>query len=165
MNIAIFSDSHDNIPNLEVAVSLTKERGITYCIHLGDLCSPLVVEYLLSSELTWNCVWGNNDVSPLKGYRVPIGSQVTIERSDFSEQIRDGRVLFLSHYPQIARMAAFSGKYDACFFGHNHSYSQEVIGITLLANPGEILGTRTKLPSFAVYNTSDNTFRRVLLSS
>ena len=162
MFIAVFSDSHDNLPNLRQALEMVEERGIRRGFHLGDFCRPSSLELLAQSGLQWQCVWGNND-SELSEYEVAEESEVDLKRSDFRELEVEGRKIFLTHYPKIARIAALSGKYDACFFGHNHRHSQELIGRTLLANPGELLGWRFKEPSFGVYDTDSGTFRTVFL--
>ena len=162
MKIAVFSDSHDNLPNLEKALTLAKEAGLTHGFHLGDFCSPFTVKILADSGMSWQCVWGNNDGDKVSCMRTG-GEQVDFADSDYREITLEGHSLFLTHYPQIARMAALSGKYSASFFGHNHRYSQEILENTLLANPGEVLGHRFKEPSFGIYTTESNTFERVLL--
>ena len=162
MNVAVFSDSHDNLPNLERALLLAKEAQLSHGFHLGDFCSPFTVKVLADSGISWHCVWGNNDVD--KGFCMRAGSSgVNFSDGDYREITLEGRTLFLTHYPSIARMAALSGKYSASFFGHNHRYSQETLENTLLANPGEIVGNRFNEPSFGIYTTENNTFKRVLL--
>ena len=166
MLIAVLSDSHDRTDHLEYAINQAKERGITTAFHLGDFCSPFVLEQLGQSGLTWYVVWGNNDGDKLRGTSMAAG-QVDIVPDDYRELDLEGRKLFLTHYPQIGRIAALSAQYDAVFFGHNHQASQEIISQegsskkTLLANPGEIYGMRTGKPSFAIYNTEDNSFEHV----
>jgi putative phosphoesterase len=154
--IAVFSDSHDHLPRLDTALTMAQARGIKRGFHLGDFCAPFSVERLARSGLDWQCVWGNNDGDKLGAYHAAADSGVDLEKTDFREVKIDGRHVFLTHYPQIARLAALSGGYDACFFGHNHKLSQEIVGETLLANPGEILGWRSGHASFGVWETKTN---------
>jgi putative phosphoesterase len=164
MLIAVFSDSHDNMENIKKAVELAKERGITRGLHLGDFCAPPTLTLLATSGLTWQCVWGNVDGDKLLSYqRVQEHGTMDLVPEDFRELEIEGRKLFLTHYPQIARIAALSGSYDATFHGHNHEANQEVVGKTLLANPGEIAGFRFGKPSFGIYDTETNTFEHVYL--
>ncbi len=37
MKVGIVSDSHDDIPAMEQAVAIIKERGCGFLIHAGDL--------------------------------------------------------------------------------------------------------------------------------
>ena len=164
MRIAVFSDSHDNMDNLKKAFALAKEKGLTEGIHLGDLCAPPAALLLATSGLTWQCVWGNVDGDKLQSYRlVAEHGTVDFAPGDFRELTVDGRKLFLTHYPEIARIAALSGQYDAAFHGHDHTANQEIIDKTLLANPGEIAGFRFGKPSFGIYDSQDNSFEHVLI--
>ena len=140
---------------------------ITEALHLGDFIAPFVVkEHLSPSKLNWTCVWGNNDGDQLRTIALA-SSNVDIAPSDFREIEKDGRKIFMTHYPEIGRIAALSGQYDAVFFGHNHTASQEVIEVgekkVLLVNPGEIYGMRTGKISFGIYDTQSNTFEHIWL--
>ncbi len=79
-------------------------------------------------------------------------------------ELLEGKV-FLAHFPILAENAAASGKYRAAFYGDNHQKKVEVLANgTLLANPGEIAGTRTGQPSFGIWNTADNSFEIIHLA-
>jgi predicted phosphodiesterase len=43
------------------------------------------------------------------------------------------------------------------FYGHNHKKNIENINNCLLLNPGEVSAHKTKIASFAVYDTDNNT--------
>lgn len=47
MKIAILSDSHDNIPNIEKALKWINKEGIKTIIHCGDLCAPGVLNKVI----------------------------------------------------------------------------------------------------------------------
>jgi len=164
MLIAVLSDSHDRTDHLEQALILIKERGISRGLHLGDYVAPFVINQLAESEIRWQGVWGNNDGDKLAGLRMAAG-KVDISEGDFLELEIEGRKLFLTHYPQIGRIAALSGQYDAVFYGHTHIAKQEHVEVTLLANPGEIYGMRTGKVSFGIYNTERNSFEEVVIAS
>ena len=59
----------------------------------------------------------------------------------------------MNHYPKEAEVAARSGNYDLCIFGHTHSYFDHKVGTVRLLNPGEIKGNRTGNPTFAIFDT------------
>jgi putative phosphoesterase len=165
MLLAVFSDTHDRTDHIEQALATVRERQIGHGIHLGDYCSPFTVRLLAESGLTWKCVWGNNDGDKLLCYQQaePFGS-MDFANGDFREITVDGRALFLTHYPHIARLAAGSGQYAAVFHGHDHVAAQETVGSTVLANPGELYGGRYGEPAFGIYNTTDNTFEHIRLT-
>lgn len=162
MLIAVFSDSHDHKQNITKALALAEGRGITRGFHLGDFCAPPSFELLASSKITWQCVFGNVDGDRLGALkRVEKYGTMDLANADFREIEIDGQHLFLTHYPDIARLGALSGKYQAAFYGHNHQAAQEMVANTLLANPGEIVGTRFGHPSFGIYDTEKNSFEIV----
>jgi uncharacterized protein len=157
MRIAIYSDSHDQLAYLQQALAVASERGITRGLHLGDMCAPSILETMASSGIEWTCVPGNNDnaatLSKVTGAEyIP---------ADFHELDIDGRNIFMTHYPEIARIAALSGRYDAAFHGHTHRAASELLGATLLANPGELCGRRYGNASFGIYDTKTNQFEIV----
>lgn len=173
MIITVFSDSHDRMDKINEALQIVQEREVKNGIHLGDFCTPAAMKLLAASGINWKCVWGNIDGDRLRCYQevAPYGT-VDIVPEDFREIEVEGRHLFLTHYPEIARIAALSGKYDAVFHGHNHVAAQETVETAhgrvkevLLANPGEICGFRFGEPSFALYNTESNTFEHIRLKN
>jgi putative phosphoesterase len=171
MYIAIFSDSHDHMDNIQAAVDLVKQRGITTGIHLGDFCAPRALELLADSGLHWYGVWGNVDGDRLLAWqRIKDKGTFDIGTTDFRELELEGRKLFLTHYPEIARIAALSGEYDAVFHGHDHQANMQTIKTnggphseTLLANPGELCGFRYGTPTFGIYDTEQNTLEHLTL--
>lgn len=162
MKYAILSDSHDNYYNVSKAIELIKKEGITQAVHLGDFCAPPVFE-ILSQEKTikWVCVWGNVDgARALTILRYAKAENLEFCPESFRElEIENGKKIFLTHFPLLAQNAAKSGDYIAAFYGDNHLKSSEVLSNgTLLANPGEVAGTRTGQPSFGIWDSETNKF-------
>jgi putative phosphoesterase len=164
MQIAVFSDTHDNLDTTKIALEQVKAKGITHALHLGDFTSPPTIMLLAESGLQWTCVWGNCDGDKLLSYRrVEHMGTMDFANGDFRGHEVGGKKLFLTHYPEIARIAALSGQYDAVFHGHNHQAATETVGKTLLANPGELTGIRFGMPSYGIYTPEENTFEIIWL--
>jgi predicted phosphodiesterase len=68
----------------------------------------------------------------------------------------DGRKIFLTHYPMLAKPMAKSGDFDAVFCGHNHTFHKEKVNNCLLVNPGEISAHKSGKATFAIYDTTTN---------
>lgn len=153
MKIAILSDVHDNIWNLEKASKQTKEMGCEAIIFCGDFGGPPTAEKLVESNLPLYAVFGNIDGA------VQEITSMTNERfilfKVFGEFELGNRKIGLCHYPELAEGLASTGKYDAVFHGHTHTSRVEKIGKTFLVNPGEIAGFKNE-PSFGVYDTETN---------
>lgn len=169
MHIVVFSDTHDHLPNTRLAIEKAKTRGLSRGLHLGDFTSPPTIQLLADSGLTWQCVWGNCDGDKLLPFRrVQDKGTLDFADEDYREIDVDDRKLFLTHYPDVARIAAISGLFDAVFYGHNHEANSEMIKAAngnevLLANPGELCAIKTGKASFGVYDSENNTFEIVWL--
>jgi putative phosphoesterase len=156
VQIAIISDTHDNLTKLDQA--LPRLRKADVFIHCGDLCSPFVVVRLGKGLVgkPIHVVFGNNDGDPrlltLKAQEV---GNVFIHGQFASLDLGGVRVA-VNHYPEIAKPLAASRQFDLVCYGHDHSPHEEMIGNTLLLNPGELLGMNGR-SSFAIFDTNKRT--------
>ncbi len=140
MKIAIVSDTHDNMANFNKVIEWLNKEKIRLMLHCGDICNQEIIDEALKSfkgEIKF--VRGNGDF-----HLHSIAEEMKIELG--------GKKIFLNHYPDVAKKAAESGKYDLVFYGHTHKPWLEEIGNCKLVNPGELAGQRFK-PAFAVYDT------------
>jgi len=165
MLIAIVSDSHDHIPNLQRAVSLANREGAELLIHCGDLISPFMLTYLHAFQGPVHLIYGNN-----AGDQHLISSRCAttfdnIQHHGFHGTIvTDSLRIAFNHYPELARELAISGAYDLVCYGHDHIFSAEQHGDCLLINPGDLLG-KDAAPVFALLDTSDFSVRRFEVGS
>lgn len=60
MKIGLISDTHDNIQNIQNAISLFNDKHVSFVIHAGDIVSPEAVEASTGMKLIG--VLGNNDL-------------------------------------------------------------------------------------------------------
>jgi hypothetical protein len=165
MRIAIFSDIHDHVWNL--AIALDSISGCDALICCGDLCSPFVIGQIARGFAgPVRIVFGNNDADLFRmTARLPRYPHVHLKGEFFEEEFA-GRRVAVNHFPEIALAIARSDGYDAVFYGHNHVFSIATPGArTLAVNPGSIMGAqfdkdgnRTDVAAtFAVYDTTNNT--------
>ncbi|MBN2185162.1 MAG: YfcE family phosphodiesterase [Candidatus Krumholzibacteriota bacterium] len=151
MKLAIVSDSHDHIENLDQAVEMIDQMGIRILIHCGDLCSPFMVERLARFSGEVHFVFGNNE-----------GDRITIvETAERFPNVKicgktgvldtGSGVIAWTHRPESGDELAASGKYTAVFSGHTHIRRSEKAGDTWHINPGELMGLRED-PGFAVFD-------------
>ena len=108
----------------------------------GDLCSPFVVHLLgraYSSPI--HIVLGNNDGD----VAAIIGNSRNYSNIHIHGEYFRGRLgactVCMNHYPDKARTIAQNGGFDLVCYGHNHTLvSDEMVGNTLLINPGALMG-------------------------
>ncbi|MFQ5575606.1 MAG: metallophosphoesterase family protein [Anaerolineae bacterium] len=161
MQIAVLSDIHDNIWNLEKALARLEEAE--QLIFLGDFCAPFSLKQIADAfRGPIHCVPGNNDGDMFLLMRVAgAAGNVTFYNPVGAVTVGECVIAF-AHYPEIAEGLAATGKYNAVFSGHTHVFNREQVGKTLWVNPGEVMG-RFGEPGFGLYQTATGEFRRVLI--
>lgn len=161
MRVAILSDTHDNIPSLRAAVTYCNAYGVSLLIHCGDLISPFMLNELAQFGGAVHLIYGNNAgdqhlISQWCGTRFP-----TITHHGVLGAVEaGGRKFAFHHYPEITRGLAERQMFDVVCCGHNHCYMVEKIGVTVLVNPGELLG-KDGQPTFSIVDTATLEVERV----
>ncbi len=158
MLVAVISDIHENFHNLILSLEDMNAKGIEKILCLGDLMNAGIAKILAAQEIPTYMIWGNNDGEKVDimraSYREDSNLEVSLNTYDFLE-IED-RLIFISHYNNLAAPMAQSGLYDAVFYGHNHLQKKETVNDTLMVNPGELCAQKTGVCTYAVYNTETN---------
>jgi putative phosphoesterase len=155
--IAVFSDSHDHLQNLQTALLAANEAGAEILIHCGDLCAPFVLR-TLSRDFSGpiHIVFGNNDADGRLLQTVAESNPHVTLHGIYAEIEAGGRWIAVIHYPEPARRIAQSGQLDLVCYGHDHTQLLERVGGAWLLNPGELMGMRST-PSWALYDTHEHT--------
>ncbi len=165
MKIAIFSDSHDNWPNIEKAVTYINKLKIRTMIHCGDVCAPATLREMakIYKGKEIHLVYGNVD-GDIEGFKMMASKdkkiklhgktgnlKITCPPKPKSQKQDDLNIVFC-HYPLVAKKMAQSQKYDLVFHGHTHTPWEEKVGKTTIFNPGTLAGLFAKA-TFAIYDT------------
>jgi len=159
MKIAVLSDIHDNIWNLEKILKRVKKEECRTIIFCGDFCAPFSAVMLAKSKLPVYAVLGNS-YDAYNTLRVTEDFKNFNLFSEMGEIELDKKKIAFCHYPKLARGLAFTGEYDVVFYGHNHKASSELINKTLLANPGEVMARYGKC-TFGIYDAKLGNFEIV----
>ena len=153
MKIAILSDSHDQIANLQRALEQAQQAGAQTLLHCGDLCAPFMLARLGQHfQAPIHVVFGNNDGDGRLLQTIASRHDHLHLHGIFAEIEVDGRRIAMIHYPEPARYIAQSGVFDLVCYGHNHQKHIEEVESSLLVNPGELLGMNGA-PTWALYDT------------
>jgi uncharacterized protein len=164
MKIAIISDSHDNLPNIEKALRYINKQKIPVIIHCGDVCAPSILrqfaELFKGNEI--HVVKGNVD-GDIEGFENDAKNdpRITYHGNTGKLEIENLKIVFC-HFPEVAKKMAESQKYDFVFYGHNHKPWQEKIGKTTMLNPGTLAGLFNKA-TFAIFDTETKKAQLILL--
>ncbi len=167
MKIAILSDVHENSHNLILALKTIEEKECEQILFLGDFMNNGIAKFFASFKIPTFAVWGNNDGERAMITKTSLtpGSNLTVSDSVYDFVEFEGKKIFITHYPDIARSMAKSGDFDAVFCGHSHEKSEEKIGNCLLVNPGEISAHKTGEATFAIWDTEENKVEFITLEN
>jgi putative phosphoesterase len=118
MKIAILSDPHDHVCNLEKVIKQIKDK-VEMIIHCGDVIAPFSVKIIADANLPTQIVLGNNDEDHVTMYKcgndkftwVGVGQQFGVV------EVNKRKIAFC-HYPKLGKLLAGTGGYDAVFYGH-----------------------------------------------
>jgi len=174
MRIAIVSDSHDNIPNIQKFLNWVNKNnidpvrnknsnGVELIIHCGDLAAPAIIVEELGPKFKKpiHFIHGNVADRELNEKISADFNHITCH-GDTGEIEVDNKKIAFNHYPDEAKELARSGQYDLIFYGHSHIPWEEQIGKTKLLNPGTLAGMFGKA-TFAVYDTEADKAELILL--
>jgi uncharacterized protein len=162
MRIAIISDIHDNIPNLEKFLIWCEDNAIESIICCGDVTTEDTLEYLYKNfKGMIHLVEGNmeiyerKDLKALKGDNFHFYGRVGRFESD-------GRAIGICHEPYFFDKVLELGKCDIIFYGHTHKpWIEEKNGVKFV-NPGTLGGVFQKA-TFAVWNSTKKELQLKLL--
>lgn len=161
MNIAVMSDSHDNIWNLRKALDVISSRHCEMILHCGDFVAPFVFKEFMQAQIPLYAVFGNNDGDRYLLTKTAIDSNGLITLFSLVGEVAvNGRRIAFTHEWPVAVGLAATAKYDLTCFGHSHQYDQDRIGNTIVLNPGEIMG-KDGNPGFCIVKTGDLDIERV----
>lgn len=165
MIVGIISDTHDNLVGLQKAIQIFKDHSIELLIHCGDWVSPFTLEFfdrqMKDLNIPLKSVVGNNPGDIKRTMMANASMQNPIEWAKTVTLLLDidGKKAVVYHGDdrEILRTLIDSQQYDIVFTGHTHVSRNEVIGKTLVINPGNTCyaseGNITKKASVAIYNS------------
>ncbi|MEA3323048.1 MAG: metallophosphoesterase [Patescibacteria group bacterium] len=159
MKIAIISDIHDQIENLNWALDQMKQNNISHMFALGDFTSPYIIERLQVDNIPVHAVWGNCDGARQAMFQASLNENpnISFSKTEFATIEFKDKKYFITHYPDLAENAAKSLDYDVVFHGHTHYQRNEKIGNIPIINPGKLAMYPNDKVSFAIFNTITNT--------
>lgn len=153
MKIAIISDSHDNVANLEKFIAWANENKISILIHAGDVCAPSILKKVLAPKFKGeiHLIVGNvGDPGLLEKLSQ---SLATVKYYGKKGEIEvEGKKIAFVHFPEEAEKLVVEKDYDLMVFGHTHETSISKKGSAQLLNPGTIGGLFGD-STFAIYDT------------
>jgi putative phosphoesterase len=150
MKLGVLSDTHENVNNLEVALEVYRQEGISQVIHCGDMTTAATAQRLEGFQVVY--VDGNMDQGVAEIYRTlrdlnPHSVVLPTFEGDV-EGISIG--VTHGHDENELRRLVDSGKHQYVFHGHTHRRRDEMQGTTRIFNPGALGGLQFESRSYSI---------------
>jgi putative phosphoesterase len=134
MRIGVISDTHDNLPAIERAVTFFNAQKMDFVFHAGDYVAPFAAARLAALSCDWRGVFGNND-GEIDGLTRISGSRIVegILRVEIG-----GRKIAVTHDLHLVALEKEKAQIIVC--GHTHKPELSTRKARLVVNPGEACG-------------------------
>ncbi|MCL2642300.1 MAG: metallophosphoesterase [Candidatus Bathyarchaeota archaeon] len=158
MLIGLISDTHDNLPQIEKAITYLNNAGVQLVLHAGDYCAPFTITKFKALNCRVVGVFGNNDSDQELLKKRFSETQNCEIHGRFAQIEVEGYKIALLHgdEPELLFALIYSQKFNAVIHGHTHNKSIEQRENTLIINPGELCGYVTGTATFALLDTVKN---------
>ena len=164
MNIAIISDTHDNLKNLGKTLNIIKKEKIRKIIHCGDICKFSSLEFLsrkFKGEIFLTL--GNAEINK-KEIKENANKLLNVKLFEGSGALKfNGVNIRFSHLQEITDNRHLFPKEDFFFYGHTHRPSIQKVKSITFVNPGNLAGW-VNPPTFAILDTKTRKIRFIFLS-
>lgn len=163
--IAVVSDIHDNLANLQKVLDYIKKEKIEYLICLGD-CQTMDTWIMLENapQKTY-AVLGNNDEHILNEDNIKTYFKKMTVFTLWGDFEIEGKQIIISHYINVLKeiLDKNEAKYSLALYGHSHKPWEEYYQNTKLLNPGNVANVRFA-PTFAIINLDNLKSQLVLIN-
>jgi hypothetical protein len=161
MLIGVVSDTHNNLKNIELIISLFNNEEVSLVIHTGDICNA----NSLSQFSKLNCqligVYGNND-------RNENGIKEVAKKENFQFQeppslisIKNRKIAVFHEPDFIDNFLDENQNIDIVVHGHTHRYRNETEKGILFFNPGESAGMQKGKNAIGIIDSNNLKTKRI----
>lgn len=163
MKIAVMSDSHDHLENMDYALKICKEENVERILHCGDFVAPFMLHQLAQSGICVDGVFGNNDGDIYTMTKLSLSELKSITLHNLLASLEiDGLKIAMTHTPAVGVPLLESGQFDLVCWGHTHVFEEHQADGCLGLNPGDIMG-KDHTAGFCIFDTQTREFEHILL--
>jgi uncharacterized protein len=160
MKIAVISDIHDNLANLEIFLAFAKQQGLQAIFCCGDVTNDDTIEALVAGFA--------GSVYLVRGNADNFSNGVTAPNLHYLGRVGlvelDGHRFGLCHEPFLIPKVLEKGACEAVFYGHTHKPWESVEYGVRAINPGP-LGGMFMMATAAVFDTTTGQAELKLLAN
>jgi uncharacterized protein len=147
MLIGIFSDTHDNLPQIERAILEFAKRKVDAVLHAGDIVAPFAAKLIATITVPVYIIYGNND-----GEKTGLKTVLPQIQTGPVEIKLGGRCIAMAHdFSQIP--PTMETKAEILVAGHTHQAFVKIDKKKMYINPGECGGWLKGRSTVAILDT------------
>tara|TARA_E500000331_G_C16894315_1_gene556122 strand:- start:136 stop:627 length:492 start_codon:yes stop_codon:yes gene_type:complete len=161
MLIGVVSDTHNNLKNINLLISVFNDKSVDLVVHTGDISKASTLNEFskLNSKLIG--VYGNNDQNEPGLEEVAIKNGFLFKQPPFKIS-EENRNIVIFHEPDfIDEFLNKNTDIDIVLHGHTHRYREENINKTLIFNPGESAGMLQGKNAVGIINLKNFSVERI----
>ena len=164
MKVAIISDIHDNLSNLDKVLNYLKNNCISHLICCGDVGTEKTLKYLINNfkGKLW-CVFGNTDKDHVDYEKIKNKFKEVGLFKKLGKFIVANKTILIVHEPQQYQEYLEDKSINYVFYGHTHKPWQEIKHNKVILNPGNVTNQRY-VPSFAIWDVDSGKFELVQIN-
>lgn len=156
MKAGIISDTHDNPAAVASILSLFIGERVETVIHLGDVCSPSLLEPFRAAGFPVMGVFGNNNIDR-SGLQAVTGNG--FHKGPYAFELCGRNVLMSHSFDELQSEIGERGRFDLVLFGHTHRPLTMHVGRAAVINPGEACGFASGRSTCAIVDLDTMAFR------
>ena len=161
MRIGVVSDTHNNLKNIDIIISLFNKEEIELVVHTGDITNANSLEKFSKLKCKLLGVYGNNDRDE-KGLKdVAFKYNFLFQEPPNLINLCDRNIAIFHEPDFIDDFLLKNNSTDVVIHGHTHRYRQEVKNDTLFFNPGESAGMLAGSNAIGIIDLISLTSRRI----
>ncbi|MEL7625796.1 MAG: metallophosphoesterase family protein [Anaerolineaceae bacterium] len=158
MKIAIISDTHNHLNNIQAVRRLILAEDVAVVIHCGDLTEADMLDYF--GDFPLFCAFGNGDFAPEVEQRLHWLNPDNKSGENLDLELYSKKIFVTHGHRSSLSKAIESGEYDYVFHGHTHRFKDELVGKTRVINPGALGGKKVNDRSFVILDLETGILRR-----
>ena len=149
MRVGVLADTHDRLPAITEFTRRFRAAGVGLVLHAGDFCALWSLRPIIAANLALAGVYGRND-GDHEGLRAEAakGMGTEIYGGPHSVEVNGTRILLVHDIGDVNERSVAG--HAVVIHGYTHERQREVVGDSLLLNPGEACGWLFGTPSAAL---------------
>jgi putative phosphoesterase len=161
MKIGVVSDTHNNLKNIEIIISLFNEEKVPFVIHTGDIANANSLEQFskLHSELIG--VYGNNDRNELGIKEVALKNNFQFQEPPKKLKLYNREIVIFHEPENIEKFLLVNKGINVVLYGHTHRYENDKKNGILYFNPGESAGMQKGSNAIGILDLTNLEAKRI----